>query len=82
MTPTTNTSKAREIAETIGCSVQTVMNKAKGLGIKFKGRSAAEHNTLLGVLNAVRPRHGRIPSSNLGGSILEGIRLDEEPHSK
>jgi len=60
MTPTTNTSKAREIAETIGCSVQTVMNKAKGLGIKFKGRSAAEHNTLLGVLNAVRPRHGRI----------------------
>lgn len=70
MTQTTNTSTAREVAEAIGCSIQTVMNKVKDLGIKFKGRSAAEHDILLGGLGAVRPRPRRVTAKKYSGALL------------
>jgi hypothetical protein len=53
---TTKDSTAREIASSIGCSMQTVANKAKGLGIKFRGRTGAEHDSLVAALGTVKPR--------------------------
>lgn len=53
---TTNSSTAKEISESIGCSTATVMLRAKALGFKFKGRTPSEHNTLLGSLTTVSPR--------------------------
>jgi len=55
-TMTDQTTTAREIAASLGCSLQTVMNKAKALGIKFKGRTATQHADLLAALDAVNPR--------------------------
>jgi preprotein translocase subunit SecF len=56
MTTTTNLSTARVVAAAFGCSVPTVMVKVKFLGIKFKGRTVAEHDALLAELEQVRPR--------------------------
>lgn len=53
---TDNLSTARQLAEAFGCSLPTVMLKAKKLGLKFKGRTTAEHDTLVAVLEEVRPR--------------------------
>lgn len=83
MTLTTNTSKAREVAEAIGCSVPTVMNKAKVLGIVFKKRSMAEHDALLGVLMEVRPRPRRTKlvanrSANLDNRIAKHLDIGKQ----
>jgi hypothetical protein len=73
MTSTTNTSTAREVAETIGCSIQTVMNKAKTMGLKFKGRSTDEHSALVDLLNNVRPRPRRVATKHSGVSLRDRI---------
>ncbi len=49
-------STAKQIAEEAGCSVATVNNKAKKLGIKIKGRTQDEHASLLTALSDVKPR--------------------------
>ena len=49
-------STAKQIAEDAGCSVATVNNKAKKLGIKIKGRTQDEHASILTALSDVKPR--------------------------
>ena len=52
-------STARQIADEIGCSMATINNRAKKLGIKFKGRSPENHGNLLDALKNVKPRKKR-----------------------
>jgi hypothetical protein len=56
MTNLNNESTARELATSFGCSLPTVMIKAKTLGIKFKGRTVTEHAALMDALATVQPR--------------------------
>ena len=49
-------STARQIAEETNCSMATVNNKAKKLGIKVKGRSPEDHDRLIEALKSVKPR--------------------------
>jgi len=50
------TTSARDIAIALGCSLPTVLTKAKSLGIKFKGRTTEQHVALMLGLAAVKPR--------------------------
>ena len=49
-------STAKQIAAEVGCSVATVNNKAKVIGIKLKGRSPEDHGRLMEALKSVKPR--------------------------
>ena len=49
-------STASQIADEAGCSMATVNNKAKKLGIKLKGRSPEDHGNLIDALKSVKPR--------------------------
>jgi len=51
-----NLSTAKKIAEDHGCSVATVNNKAKTIGVKLKGRTQEDHDRLLTALKDVKPR--------------------------